>query len=87
MFDIMHDNSDEVEAVRAAGMSLADVCRIGLIPVETERSLTSSSVRELCPISDRYEGLAAGAACSDQILSLSSWSLPGRQARRWRGMM
>lgn len=80
MFEILHDCSDEVEAVRAAGTSLADVCRIRLIPVERERSLTCGSVRALCPVSDRDEGFAAGAACSDLILSVSSWSLLGRQA-------
>ena len=81
MFEIMHDCSDEVEAVRAAGTSLADVCRIRLIPVERERSLTCGSVRALCPVTGpAAAGLAAGAACSDLILSASSWSLLGRQA-------
>lgn len=80
MFEILKSYPDNIIAIEAVGRITADDYRDVLLPEVADRLKRNDSVRMLCHLGDRFEGLSPGAAWSDLMFGVSRWNELGRLA-------
>ena len=77
---LKEDYPDDVLAIEAVGKITAEDYRNILIPEANRRIEKHKTIRLLCILGTRFEGLTPGAAWSDLKFGVSRWNQFGRLA-------
>ncbi len=80
MIELLKGFSDDILAVEGVGKITAADYREVMIPEAKRRIDDNETIRLLCVLGSRFDGLTPGAAWADLKLGVSRWNAFGRMA-------